>query len=57
VRVCSTLYALLVCAIAFNAPLTYAQATAITGVAAAVLGVSGEMVRNAVTPNHKVGQP
>lgn len=52
VRVCTTLYAVLICAIAFNLPLTYTQAFAITGVAAAILGVSGEKLRAVVTPWH-----
>lgn len=50
VRAMVILQALIVCAVAFGAHLTGTQITAVTTLAAAVLGLGGELVRSSVTP-------
>jgi predicted phage tail protein len=52
VMVTSLLKAVLVCAVAFGAPLTSDQETALIGVAGAILALGG-VARQAVTPIYK----
>lgn len=50
VRAMAILNTLIVCAVAFGAHLTADQISAVTALAAAILGLGGELVRSQVTP-------